>query len=1131
MNKKSKYLPYTSAIFSLFLTTNLLSSTVTYTVTSGTDSSVSTGGSGSGTSGDFRYVLNQIANEQAQGHTNSWNVVFSPSVTSVTLNANPPIINLFADDPIVIGNAAGPSVSINGNNTSRVFFCRQGDVTIRNITVEDALAQAGNGGTSSIGAGGPGGALGAGAGLFIDQAQVTLNNVSFHSNSAVGGNGGESTNAGGSGSGAGGGGLGGNGGSTSSGPFSGGGGGGGYSGNGGNAGGASSATGGSGGGGGLANGGDGEVSTDDSGASGGGGGAILGANGGSGEGTAGGTVGSYVFGGGGGGGSISLSANGASGGGSSPGSGGADFGGGGGGGLGGSDGTSGSGGGHAVGGAGGVGGGGGGAGSGDIAAYGVSSSDGGQGGIGAGGGGGSGYSLGAGGIGGDGGYGGGGGGANLAASGNGGFGGGGGGSGTTSGGTSEFGGGAGGGFGDGATGGFGGGGAGSGGGAAGLGGVGAGDGSSDTSGGPGGGGAGLGGAIFINNGGSLLVQGSLSTSLNSVEAGTGANNGAAVGSDLFLLTGSTLIFSPGAGETITMTGSIADDSPSSLPEGQSYQPGTQSGASVVKQGAGSLVLSGNNTYGGSTDIQEGRLILNGTIPEDLSVQAAAVLSGTGTITGSLSIDGTLSPGNSIGTIHAGDTVFNPGSIYSLEINDAGQSDLLDVTGTVVIDGATLSILQGSTYASGTSYTIMNATGGITGEFSTIINPFSNADLTLTNSGNSLFLLLQLKANFGLLGFTGNPQAVGEAIDVVALSGSEVLSSVVDSLLPLTPEETNSALNQMHPALFKGLVISQENSAVKVKDAVGYRMENILDRQSCRSFMKDENGKKEPCSKDRKAFHLWVDGFGDLMHQQSIDYAASYQFGYRSNTAGVAVGLDGNFAKYFYAGVLGAYTHSHTHWSNDQGKADTNTGYGGVYLSAIGKMFYVNTLVLGGWSHFHGNRNIVYSGVDESAKNSHGGAQLLSHLDTGINLGFHGFTIRPFDSFDYITQNEQGYTEKGADSYNLHVKGSNAILLRNELGLQFSGCFCVRSGSWTATPKISWVREVRKHGSHYVSEFVDTNQTFTVTGYFPDRSLVSPGVNVSGLFWKDLLGVDLYYNGEFGKKYANNSFGGEIKFSF
>jgi hypothetical protein len=236
----------------------------------------------------------------------------------------------------------------------------------------------------------------------------------------------------------------------------------------------------------------------------------------------------------------------------------------------------------------------------------LGSAPGGTGGLGGGTGGSSGGGGGGGSNGGSGGGGGGGGiggtsGGDCLAGGNGGIGGFGGGGGGC-GGAGGFGGGGGGGL-DGGAGGFGGGG-GAGGGGQGAGGFGAGAGAS----GRGGGGLGAGGAIFVQQGGSLTLSGSLSESGGSVTAGTGTNGGSAFGSGL-LAQGNdsahggsgTLTFSPGSGQSQTFPNVIADQS------GSGGTGGNAGSWSVAKAGAGTTALSGTNTYTGGTTITGGVL--------------------------------------------------------------------------------------------------------------------------------------------------------------------------------------------------------------------------------------------------------------------------------------------------------------------------------------------------------------------------------------------------------------------------------------------------------------------------------------------------------------------------------------------
>ena len=126
-------------------------------------------------------------------------------------------------DPLALNLASGVDVTIEGSgyalsgaNAHRGLFVYAGSVAIDNLTIEDALAQGGAGGSDRWGGGG---GAGLGGGLFVgsnvsgDAGAVSLDNVTFQNDSAAGGVGGqgfgespklEITNGGGGGGGLGG---------------------------------------------------------------------------------------------------------------------------------------------------------------------------------------------------------------------------------------------------------------------------------------------------------------------------------------------------------------------------------------------------------------------------------------------------------------------------------------------------------------------------------------------------------------------------------------------------------------------------------------------------------------------------------------------------------------------------------------------------------------------------------------------------------------------------------------------------------------------------------------------------------------------------------------------------------------
>jgi hypothetical protein len=89
------------------------------------------------------------------------------------------------------------------------------------------------------------------------------------------------------------------------------------------------------------------------------------------------------------------------------------------------------------------------------------------------------------------------------------------------------------------------------------------------------------------------------------------------------------------------------------------------------------------------------------------------------------------------------------------------------------------------------------------------------------------------------------------------------------LIPLkTEEEMTYALNQMHPAQLKGMAITQENNAVRVRESLSQRMLNDLDADNCalsNSYYKKDNA---CCEKEKKVIMTWASGLGDTLKQDN-----------------------------------------------------------------------------------------------------------------------------------------------------------------------------------------------------------------------------------------------------------------------
>lgn len=105
------------------------------------------------------------------------------------------------------------------------------------------------------------------------------------------------------------------------------------------------------------------------------------------------------------------------------------------------------------------------------------------------------------------------------------------------------------------------------------------------------------------------------------------------------------------------------------------QAGTHPGkTSIVKDGAGDWRLTGSNTYSGTTKVEAGTLIVNGTHSGSgaITVNSGATLAGKGTLTGAVTMNGTLMVGDTLvtdkGLTFKG--ALKLGSNAILQLNDA-----------------------------------------------------------------------------------------------------------------------------------------------------------------------------------------------------------------------------------------------------------------------------------------------------------------------------------------------------------------------------------------------------------------------------------------------------------------------------
>ncbi|KYK47798.1 hypothetical protein A1D31_28845 [Bradyrhizobium liaoningense] len=222
---------------------------------------------------------------------------------------------------------------------------------------------------------------------------------------------------------------------------------------------------------------------------------------------------------------------------------------------------------------------------------------------------------------------------------------------------------------------------------------------------------------------------------------------------------------------------------------------------LKKTGSSVWTLTGTTAFSGTTTVDAGGLLVNGTLPSVVAVNGG-YLGGTGTVGGlAVNSGGTVAPGSSIGTLNVnGNVAFNTGSTFEVEINAAGQSDRIAATGTATLNGGTVQIVPlGTGFIANTQYTILTATGGVSGSFASLTtsgSPLVSGQLSY--DVNNVYFILQQIGGFGTLsGLTPNQAAVAGALDQAQLGGaSETLTTAINTLAALDASGIKAGLDDL-----------------------------------------------------------------------------------------------------------------------------------------------------------------------------------------------------------------------------------------------------------------------------------------------------------------------------------------------
>ena len=424
---------------------------------------------------------------------------------------------------------------------------------------------------------------------------------------------------------------------------------------------------------------------------------------------------------------------------------------------------------------------------------------------------------------------------------------------------------------------------------------------------------------------------------------------------------------------------------------------------LTKQGIGTLVLTGNNTYAGPTLVNQGRLAVNGSVTSAVSVQNGGIVGGSGTV-GSLTArqGGTVAPGNSIGTLNvAGNVSFEPGSRYAVEVGPNGQSDRIQSSGSATIGGGEVAVtlenspnlLTQSEVRSllGQQYNILSAQQGVSGQFDAVAPNYLFLGTGLSYQPTGVTLSVGRNGtSFASVAQTPNERAVAAAADALA-AGNPVYESLLGSG---TAGEARQAFRQLSGQIHADIASALVNDSRYLREALNGRLRQAEGLASSSAIKADEGG-------------AWAQLLGAWDHASGDANATGYQ----ASTYGVLVGLDSAAADDWRLGVATGYTRTSLHGGYGS-KADSDN----YHLAAYGDKQFGALALRGGagytWHRIDTKRSVNYGMQSDrdTAKYSARTEQLFA--EAGYSVQGEWLNLEPFVNLAYVNFENNGIAESG-----------------------------------------------------------------------------------------------------------------------
>jgi uncharacterized protein with beta-barrel porin domain len=531
----------------------------------------------------------------------------------------------------------------------------------------------------------------------------------------------------------------------------------------------------------------------------------------------------------------------------------------------------------------------------------------------------------------------------------------------------------------------------------------------------------------------------------------------------------------------------------------------------------------------------GTFINNGTFSTSTTFINNGRFQGTGTTNGDVINNGTIAPGNSIGTMYINSAyVQNAGSTYEVEINGSGQSDRIVTNGTATLNGGTVFVIPSGLFLANTpyTYTILNAAGGVTGMFSNLTAnsafltnmylTYLPRDVLLTFTRKSLQTVCETQNQCAVAGGLegGYPVAAGDMRNILnmilVMSGPEARNAYdrtggyIHTAIPAIVFSSYNQYRDMMAARMAGFVSGGPSNGPAVKPVmISFRTDTGNDAQN-RLLTAANTTLPGSTNKTMPAWGFWMDTYGSFSGRRADDVSSRYDY----NTAGVIAGFDKKVTPSFLVGASAGYSYAKADLKDLSEDARISSYQGSLYGVYTKGPWYVSGIGSYAFNTYDTSRDMAFAAVSRSANASYNSHLFAGYLEGGYKVVTKFADIIPFAAFQATYLARQSFSEDGAGALSLNVDKENTASYIVSAGIRLRKEYAIPAGTLTPELRVRWDHELSNDNHSLRASFTGYPQTaFTVNADTPDRDRLAAGIGIN-LKMKENIYLNLSYDGYF-----------------